>query len=475
MRQTTGPSIILAAAAISLLGWLPTTQAESINSFRFGADERVRQEYFDDIPTKVSGPTSARGGENDYFRFRTRIWAEESRGSNLTFRARVVDENRAWQTPDVTEKPQRSTSEWPDEWVFDNLYIDSRNLFDNALDVRIGRQDLNYGNGKVIFDGTPGDGSRTLYFNAVKATLKSLPKSQLDLFGIYNEAEDELAINPADRDLTGFGKSKEGVTEAGAGLYLKNSAIDNLPFEAYLIYKREGAYSQAAQTNASGFVAPKFAWQTLDPARKTVDNPQFDIETAGFRLMPVFSDSLKGNWESAFQYGQRGDVEMHGFMVDTYLAKTFAQTPAKPILQAGIYCLSGDDPKTTTDEGWDPLWARYPQFSELYAFSWDSEESAARWSNLIAPNMSLTLVPAKRMKTTAAVYYLSAFEADGAGGGKERGWLGTLRNEFVLAENKWLPKDKLTAYLLVEALEPGDYYTKDDTAFFGRWELMYAF
>lgn len=475
MQHTTGRSMILGTAAIALAGWLPVAQADLVNTFRFGADERARQEYFDHIPTRNTGSTFARGGENDYFRFRTRTWAEDTVGSNTTFRLRLVNESRAWLYPDVSQKAQRSTSEWPDEWVLDTLYFETRNLFDNALDVRVGRQDLNYGNGKVIFEGTPGDGSRTLYFNAIKATLKTIPKSQLDLFGIYDEAEDELAINPADRDLSGVPKSKDGATESGAGLYLKNSALPSLPFEAYLIYKREGAWSQAAQTNAAGFVPPSFAWQTLNPTRKTVDNPQFDIETAGFRLMPVFSDSLSGNWESAFQYGQRGDVDMHGFMVDAYLAESFKQAPATPVVKAGVYCLSGDDPKTSDDEGWDPLWARYPQFSELYAFAWDNEETATRWSNLIAPNVGVTVTPAKWLKTTAAVYHLSAFEADGAGGGKERGWLGNLKNEFVLAENKWLPKDKLTAHLWLEVLEPGDYYSQDDTALFARWELMYAF
>jgi hypothetical protein len=73
------------------------------------------------------------------------------------------------------------------------------------------------------------------------------------------------------------------------------------------------------------------------------------------------------------------------------------------------------------------------------------------------------------------VHYLSSFENDGNGTGRERGWLGSLKNEYVFAENKWLPKDKLSGYLLVEALKPGDDYKLDDTAVFVRRELLYAF
>jgi hypothetical protein len=475
MRHKMRDSVIAGTALISLLAWSPAIQAGNISSFRFGADERVRQEYFDHVPSKVDSAAYARGGENNYLRFRTRVWAEQALGSNVAVHVRAVNESRSWFTPDVSQRPQKSTSEWPDEWVLDNLYLDVLNLFDHSLDLRIGRQELIYGNGRIIMEGTPGDGTRTFYFNAAKATWKAIPKTTIDLFGIYNEPEDDLAINPADRDLSAFSRSKEGVTESGAGLYLKNASAPQLPFEAYLIYKQEEAWDQAAKTNASGFVPPQYAWQTLDPDRKVVENPSFDVETAGFRLMPIFSEQLSGNLEAAFQYGQRGDEEMTGYMVDAYLTQTFKAAPAQPVLKGGVYCLSGDDPDTDADEGWNPLWARHPQGSDLYLFAWDAEESAFRWSNVIDPSVSLSLTPARRIKTTATLHYLMAIEDDGNGSGKERGWLGVLKNEFVLAENRWLSKDKLSTFIQLEVMEPGNYYKNDDTAIFARWELMYAF
>ena len=445
-------------------------------SIRLGGDERIRWEYFDHIPSKVDTPAYSRNGENDYFRFRTRLWAEADALPNATLRARLANESRSWLYPDVSAKPQRSTSEWPDEWVFDNLYMDVRDLLDQILDLRVGRQELQYGNGRVLFDGTPGDGSRTLYFNAIKATLKVVPGTQLDLFGIYNEPEDPLALNGVQRDLSGFPKSPAGVTESGGGLYLKNSSVPHLPLEAYYVAKRESAYNQpATQDPAGNFATPAFAWQTLDTSAKAVRNPDFDIHTAGVRLMPVFSDTLNGNLEVAGQAGTHGDTEMRGFMVDAFLARKFAGAATTPVLKGGLYLLSGDDPATATDEGWNPLWARCPQSSELFVFAYDADPSAFRWSNLVDPYLSLSASPAPGAKTTASLHYLGACEADGNGGGRERGWLGQLRQDFTLAENALRKKDKLTAYFLVECLKPGNYYRNNDTAVFARWELLYLF
>jgi len=476
MRQITRNTAIIGMSLFALFASVSRNFADNSIPVRVGGDERIRWELLNQIPSKVDVPDYSRGGENDYWRFRTRLWVESDVLPSVTAKARIVNESRAWLYPDMSQKPQKSTSEWPDEWVFDNLYLETRDLLDKTLDLRVGRQELIYGNGRVMLDGTPGDGSRTLYFNAAKATIKAIPQSQLDVFGIYNEPEDQWAINGAQRDLSAFPKAPEGVTESGAGIYLKNFALTNLPFEAYLIHKRESAYSQPVKPDAAGHFGPApFAWQTVNAQAKSLENPNFDVETAGVRLMPVFNDTISGNLEVAGQYGTHGDTDMHGFMVDASLAQQFTGVAATPVLKGGVYLLSGDNPGTATDEGWNPLWSRCPQSSELFVFAYDAEQSAFRWSNLIDPNLSLSISPTKRAKTTATIHYLAAFEADGNGGGKERGWLGQLKQEFTLAENALRPKDKLTTYFLLECLDPGNYYKRQDTGVFARWELLYTF
>ena len=226
---------------------------------------------------------------------------------------------------------------------------------------------------------------------------------------------------------------------------------------------------------AGHFGQAPFAWQTVNTQAKTLNNPDFDIDTAGVRLMPVFNDTLSGNLEVAGQYGTHGNTGMHGFMADASLSQKFNGVATTPVLKGGVYLLSGDNPKTATDEGWNPLWARCPQSSELFVFAYDAEQSAFRWSNLIDPNLSLSISPTKLTKTTVTIHYLAAFEADGNGGGKERGWLGQVKQEFTLAENTLRPKDKLTTYFLLECLDPGNYYKRQDTGVFARWELLYTF
>ena len=445
---------------------------ENPSTIRFGADERIRQEYFDKIPAKFDPPGYARGGENNYFRYRTRIWSEWDPAEQWTLRVRLTNEIRTWMEPDMSSRPERSTYEYPDEVVFDNLYLERRNLLDGALDLRVGRQDLTYGNKKVIFDGTPGDGSRTIYFNAVKAAWRINPQNTLDWFAISNKSDDDLAMNTTERDLNSYSRSIEDVTESGTGLYWKNSTLEKYPFEVYLIYKKESEYAERTSTGISSY-----SWQELDASGTLLSNPQLDLYTIGTRWMSAWSPSVGGNLELAFQCGERGDEEVQGWMVDVSIRNSFfLDSRYKPSLEYGIYTLSGDKSDSDKDESWNPLWARAPQISELYVFSYDSEQSAARWSNLLAPHMDLVASNLLfNAKTTLAFYYLRALEDDGAGDGKNRGMLYVFKNEFTLAEKKLTNQDKLSGVVWIEALDPGNYHSREDAAVFVRGELMYSF
>ena len=424
--------------------------------FRYGGDERIRQEFLDEIPIIADPPGVTRGGKNNYFRFRTRLWAEVDPMDNVTLKARVVNECRAWQDPDMSDRPDRSTWEWPDEWVFDNLYIDIRNLANDKLDLCIGRQDLIYGTGKVILEGTPKDGSRTIYFNAARATWRFSKDTSLDIFGIYMPPEDTLAINDVDRELTGYSSGYDKMTESGGGLYLKDNSSATLPFELYAIYKNESDY----ETGTGDAV---------------VDHPTLDLNTFGTRLMPKFNDRLSGNLELAYQIGERGDQDVSGYMGDACVTYKlpFADS-IKPAMDVGVYYLSGDDPDTAADEGWNPLWARYPQYSELYVYAYDAE-GAARWNNLAMPRAVISAQLCKWMKGSAGIAYLYAPEKNGPGGGSDRGLLSSLKSEFTLKEGMLTKTDKLTGHLQVDWLEPGNYYNVNDTAIFARWQLNYEF
>jgi len=457
-------ALALVVLSVLLLGAVVNAVADDM-AFRYGGDIRIREEAFDHIPSGFA--------ENNYLRFRTALWGEVDPVSNVSVRVRVVDEFRAYFTPDQAGKPQTSSYECPDEFVLDNVYLEWRKIFGAPLAFRIGRQNLLYGNGRVLADGTPGDGSRTIYFNAAKLTFTGIDKTTIDLIATYNENEDELAINKSDRSLSRYGKALDDVTESGGGVYVTNRSMDTMLLEAYLLFKQESSYDQKATTNAGGeYVKPAKAWQKLDSQTGLVNNPDFNLYTFGCRLLPKFGKYVEGNFESALQVGDRGSESAVACMLDWYLTvKPAVLDVVKPAVDFGVYYLSGNKASTAMDEGWNPLWSRTPM-SDLYVFAYDD----ARWSNLLMPHVGLTLTPTKKFKTNFSLNYLSAPEDDGAGTGHERGWLAIFRNDFTLGEDLLRKKDKLTAHLYFEALEPGDYYADNlDTAYFARWQVMYTF
>ena len=105
--------------------------------------------------------------------------------------------------------------------------------------------------------------------------------------------------------------------------------------------------------------------------------------------MPVFTNHLKGNLEAAYQVGN----DISAFMDDAKAVLSIESLAAqKARMGLGWYYLSGDDPETSEDEGWNPLWARYPQYSELYVYAFDTD-GAGRWSNVNMPYIDFSISP----------------------------------------------------------------------------------
>jgi len=420
------------------VGEVEAPAAPAYPEFLFGGDVRLREVYFDNIPYTNGG--EARAGVNHFQRYRTRLWGEYHRNEDFMVRTRLVNEFRTYLEP--------NNNSWNslDEIVIDNLFFDWKM---NDWTLRFGRQDLIYGTGKLISDGTPKDGSRTGYFDAVKLTYSGFTDTTVDLLLMNTNAQDPLAMHSEDRDIVGFagGNAYDGA-ESGGGVYVKNKSIENLPFEAYYLVKTHEQGVAFLNTN--------------------------DRHTIGTRLMPVFTNYLKGNLEAAYQVGN----DISAFMIDAKAELSIEPLAAqKAQIGLGWYYLSGDDPETSKDEGWNPLWARCPQYSELYIYAFD-EEGAARWSNLNMPYINFSISFIEKIKTDLMIGYMWAPEDNGAGEGKDRGLLVTFKNSFTLKEKLFTSKDKLFGHLLFEFLEPGNYYTdkqRDHTASFFRADLSYSF
>lgn len=449
------PRILIGIALAGLLlgraQAAPETSTKSV--FDGGGDIRLRYESFDKIPVAFDPPGVARGGENDYFRFRTRLWGSADVGGVRAY-ARLLNEFRH-----VLEPDNSTAWVWPDEAIVDQLYLESNGLFDGALDFRLGRQDLRYGQGRIIVDGTPKDGSRTFYCDALKLVLHPADKTTVDLLAIYNQPEAGLEIGNLDRDLTGFDKSANDLTESGGGVYATFNAWEHLPFELYYFFKDESA------------------WETLTNG-VSVARAGRRTHTVGARALPRLNSQLGFEFEAAVQRGETDDdIDLSGYLLYAGATWNVPRTlhDAKPYLTAACYLLSGDDPGTTgKNEGWNPIWSRATQVSELYSYSFDAEKFFA-WSNLLYPHVEAGLDIAKGHKFFVVAGLLLAPEENGSGGGNERGMLYRVRYDFPLASGLVFNKDSLFGHLTAEVLDPGDYHTSDDTAFFARAEISYKF
>ena len=96
MRKTCSVGMLVLLAVVMMSSWMAWGEEAEKPAFRWGADERIREEYFDSLPIKADPPGETRGGENNYFRFRTRVWGEYDPFENVTLKVRAVNEFREW-------------------------------------------------------------------------------------------------------------------------------------------------------------------------------------------------------------------------------------------------------------------------------------------------------------------------------------------------------------------------------------------
>jgi hypothetical protein len=442
MKKAQATILLLATAATanSVMAAEPSTEKEynpapatatAVQEFKWGGDVRLRTVYFDNIPY-ANVAAESRGGVNSFQRYRTRIFGEYHPNQDLYFRGRLVNEFRTLQKPDDTKNGWSAF----DETVIDHFFVDYKT---DLFDIRVGRQDMIYGTGKIILDGTPKDGSRTIYFDAAKVTYKGIDNTTVDFIAMYTQAEDPFALHSQERDITGLGGGADPYdgAEAGGGIYIKHNAEKGIPWEAYWITKTKQQY--------------------LDDGD--------DINTVGTRLMPKWSEQFDANIEMAYQSSLDTSELMIDAIANWHIDGLKEQ---KACLGAGVYHLS---------EEWNPIFARWPQYSELYVYSFDTT-GAGGWQNVTMPHIDFSISPCKSLKSDFLLGYMYAPTQNGLGEGKNRGLLFTWWNRFTLMENIYSDHDKLTGHLLLEIFEPGNYYSNDQqdhTASFARAELNYSF
>ena len=132
------------------------------------------------------------GNWNNYHwqRYRGRLSTKVALNEDVDFNTRLTWEFWGHCSPDESFTPFFSEKSYDfDEAIFDHFNIQMRNAFDMPLTLTIGRQDIILGTGWLVLDGTPADGSRTIFFDAIRATYDLSDTSKVDL--IYIQQYDD--------------------------------------------------------------------------------------------------------------------------------------------------------------------------------------------------------------------------------------------------------------------------------------------
>ena len=452
----------------------------------WGGDLRVRNEYFDNIlslsPHRKQSP-SASLHEQDYWRFRGRIWASITPVKDISLNVRLANESREWMKPaGYTPYSGHSGLDLRDG-IFDTLNLQWRNVLQQPATLTVGRQDIFLGDGWLVGDGTPGDGSWTYFLDAARLTYDLKDQhTVIDVIGIAQDGHDNGWLQTINADQYLYETEQN---EKGAILYVANSSLKAANLTGYFIYKHDDALGDIFYT----------------PLEKKYRADNADIYTIGGRLSGALSDHWSYSAEGAYQFGDKQDPsiadnstrlnpksaydfrDISAFGVNSRLVYAFKDR-LKNQLTLSYEFLSGDDPNSHNDEMFDNLWGRWPRWSEIGLYSFAAENRIGNEANLHRLGPSWSFTPVKDLDFTTAYYALFAAEdvATRAGvfnnsfaGNANLPDHGNFRGHFVSAILKYRFNKHMTGHLWSEFELPGDYYASKALWTFLRAEVMFTF
>jgi hypothetical protein len=398
-------------------------------NYKFGFSERFRIETWDN---STSLNNSANAGST-YTRNRSIVMGQWLPNEKLEFSLKLANEFRSYMAP--TNKQFNI-----DEVFVDQLYFKWKNIGGTPATLVVGRTNMMFGEGFVIMDGGPLDGSRSGYFNAIRADYQFEPKVNLTAFYSTQHRTDDFlpVINDKSKPLT------DQHEKAGALYFDGTFASRNL--QAYYIRK---------------------------DAKSITTKPKSEINAIGVRTQSPIIKNLSLTFEWAYEFGKMGSAELSAFGGYTYLTWQTGWPQKNPLaLTLGSVYLSGDNPGSTKYEGWDPLYGRWPKWSESYIYTLSKEGGVAYWTNLYSLYGRAQIDIFKNVRFLFDYHHLMAPHAPLAGltfpggNGKHRGELGIAKLTYQI--NKMV-----SGQLIWENFNPGSYYFSGaDAANWMRIEFM---
>jgi hypothetical protein len=480
----------------------------------WGADIRIRNEYFNNglsltsDPLKPPFPPSvppntipqspfAPQHSQDYFRYRGRVWVSLLPTNDVTINLRLAAEPRQFMEPSTMDTYyEHSGMQWR-YGIIDTFNAQWKKPLDLPATVTVGRQDIFLGDGFLVGDGTPEDGSFTSFFDSARITvnLENL-KTTIDAIGLAQCARPD-AWMPTLGPSTSLGGDPESLlltdqNEKGCILWIANKSLPAANVDGYFIYKNDSRLDSG-------------------PPASFGDNA--DIFTVGGRVTGLVQDHWKYSAEGAYQFGQKQDPELNGqtpapnpllapsaqtkgyrnidaFAVNSKLTYLFKDKLNDQLSLAFEY-ITGDDPKTKNDEMFDVLWGRWPQWSEMYNVYGNVQESrVGQIANVIRFGPTWSVDPIKDMNFSLtynalfAVQDVPTRDLDEtllpalAGGLTTLGpysGAGDFRGHYLQAVLKYKFNSHVSGHLWSEFLFPGDFYAGNQVENFLRAEIMFTF
>ncbi len=427
--------------------------------FKWGADLRLRDEYWHN-EFGLSNREAAH--DQHYQRYRGRWWSSIMPVKDVELFTRITWEgwNMCWpknigNANDPADPIHRGWLDERDEVLIDNLYLKLTNFLGLPLTIIGGRQDIMIGDGWWTGDGTPLDGSRTFYFDAIRAIydIKEI-KTTIDLTYLQNDAQGKAWIPKInDGEVPPLLEEQD---EQGVIVYVTNKSIAKTEISPYFVYKH-GEHEQFLN-RWTGYNA--------------------DIYMFGTRVAHEFTDHWKVRLDLAGQFGNRniGGVKNQSICAlgSNNRLSYFVNDAWKQEYFFEYEYLSGDDPDTRgTYEGFDTLWGRYPRWTEQ-GFLWTRESRNFDFTNLHRVGPGWSGKPLKNLELGLKYFFLFADQSPPgnlvtpamfASGG--------FRGQMLIPYAKYTINDHMFIRAMPEFFFPGDFYARanNDPAMFWRFEI----
>lgn len=457
-RTARGPGlriVVLAiAGAMATSAWSQSPAPSAPSPVQFGGELRVRGESFANVMDLDNQGDDA----YQFARMRYRLWADAKPREGLRIYLRLGNEYRwgQWVAASIRDPESRVS--------LDNGWAEIAWPAAAGLTWKLGRMDFAYGEGFLISEGTPVDGSSSGFFDGMRLQYRN-GGGKVDLF----------SMKLVDR---GFGTTAGD--EDFHGLYFQRAAI-----EAYVLHRFKHQATIAQQGKP---------WQVPQPRQQTA--------AIGGRLSHLPETGWQGAIEGAGEFGTYQDqwggisparggcdgtgcvrrvLSDHRRALGAYARGGFTGSGVARIgVELGTLHLSGDDPRTADYEGWDDFYGEWAKYSELLIYTMydgttrmtggaTGADDAGAWTNLQAAWIEGKVGPLPGLRVTVRGSWLRAAEPTGPGTGKTRGTLLAVR-----ADCTGIPGVSLQA--LGEWFDPGDFYARGaDSAWYARFQVVTGF